>query len=559
MWVDRETLRAIYQEIQRAALAAVAPFTRGGKLDLSSPNIVGHLPPARGGTGGTAAPPNAPFVYLTDADGAYLTDAAGAFLIEYTTEPETAATSITVEEVDGSPTVAATRLVLPNGTLGVVGTVATYTPAVSSIGDHALWKRKAALLDPACLEAIQYDAFNLTVSGNTKYLVTGFAVRLNNTGVSRIDTRDPAHGPLAMPVGTNLRGVGGGSHAFILDPERAVPHIANGYEHYHDRLLAIEDLPLRYVSVDGSQLFDSHRSRAMLLPGPYGIILRHITVFDWAWGSPATDRGGFLITPELGDTTAKTIRFGHNLTLPANLNICQAIVAGYPRLATTNDVLTVAYSVLPADWSDVPDAPNWREDALGAALDVPAKWRRAQTSAAYAEIDDDWQWIGMNGSGAANANALISVATFARADSPQLIFDVLPGTWGASAPELFAGFMTDGGSIANLCYRYALRFTGGTPRQINVVEQSAAGVDVVNTAVGDYAHGSAYRCRITLAATGATYEIQGGAEYPPIGGATWDDVTPGTTQGTTSPVSVGIQQAAAGVPSWVGNLRVYHD
>lgn len=36
---------------------------------------------------------------------------------------------LTIEEVDGSPSVAATKLVLPNGTLSVVGTVATYTPA----------------------------------------------------------------------------------------------------------------------------------------------------------------------------------------------------------------------------------------------------------------------------------------------------------------------------------------------------------------------------------------------------------------------------------------------
>jgi hypothetical protein len=38
-------------------------------------------------------------------------------------------TNLTIEEVDASPSVAATKLVLPNGTLGVVGTVATYTPA----------------------------------------------------------------------------------------------------------------------------------------------------------------------------------------------------------------------------------------------------------------------------------------------------------------------------------------------------------------------------------------------------------------------------------------------
>lgn len=36
---------------------------------------------------------------------------------------------MTVEEVDGSPTVVASKLVMPNGTLGVVGSVATYTPA----------------------------------------------------------------------------------------------------------------------------------------------------------------------------------------------------------------------------------------------------------------------------------------------------------------------------------------------------------------------------------------------------------------------------------------------
>ena len=40
---------------------------------------------------------------------------------------------MTIEEVDGSPTVGATKLVLPNGTLGVVGTVATYTPAAASL------------------------------------------------------------------------------------------------------------------------------------------------------------------------------------------------------------------------------------------------------------------------------------------------------------------------------------------------------------------------------------------------------------------------------------------
>jgi hypothetical protein len=46
-------------------------------------------------------------------------------------------TSLTIEEVDASPSVAATKLVLPNGTLGVVGTVATYTPSGGGTVDWA--------------------------------------------------------------------------------------------------------------------------------------------------------------------------------------------------------------------------------------------------------------------------------------------------------------------------------------------------------------------------------------------------------------------------------------
>lgn len=48
--------------------------------------------------------------------------------------PEVAPSTITVEEVDTSPTSAVvTKIVFPNGTLSIVGGVATYTPAASSI------------------------------------------------------------------------------------------------------------------------------------------------------------------------------------------------------------------------------------------------------------------------------------------------------------------------------------------------------------------------------------------------------------------------------------------
>lgn len=75
-------LRAIFEEMQTVTQRAIAPWTRQGKLDLTSPHILGPLPPSKGGTGGTSVPIPPPYVYLTDADGAYLTDADGAYLYE---------------------------------------------------------------------------------------------------------------------------------------------------------------------------------------------------------------------------------------------------------------------------------------------------------------------------------------------------------------------------------------------------------------------------------------------------------------------------------------------
>lgn len=47
----RELIADIRRAMQREAQAVVAPFTRGGKFDRSSPNQVGHTPVGGGGTG----------------------------------------------------------------------------------------------------------------------------------------------------------------------------------------------------------------------------------------------------------------------------------------------------------------------------------------------------------------------------------------------------------------------------------------------------------------------------------------------------------------------------
>lgn len=70
-----------------------------------------------------------PFVSVLSGTGVSFSVSSNALTISSTAS---GGSSLTVEEVDGSPSVAASKLVFPNGTLGVVGTVATYTPAAGS-------------------------------------------------------------------------------------------------------------------------------------------------------------------------------------------------------------------------------------------------------------------------------------------------------------------------------------------------------------------------------------------------------------------------------------------
>lgn len=89
---------------------------------------------ADGGTGASLSDPNADRIFFWDDSAgatAFLTPGTG-LTITGTTIDATGGSALTIEEVDASPTVSATKLVFPNGTLGVVGAVATYTPAGGS-------------------------------------------------------------------------------------------------------------------------------------------------------------------------------------------------------------------------------------------------------------------------------------------------------------------------------------------------------------------------------------------------------------------------------------------
>lgn len=103
-------VQAAIQEVRDEAGSGMSnPMTTAGDLIV-------------GGSSGT------PARLAKGSDGQVLTVDPTTHLLVWATPA--AASALTVEEVDGSPTDAAvTKLVLPNGTLSIVGHVATYTPA----------------------------------------------------------------------------------------------------------------------------------------------------------------------------------------------------------------------------------------------------------------------------------------------------------------------------------------------------------------------------------------------------------------------------------------------
>jgi hypothetical protein len=137
-------------------------------------------------------------------------------------------TNLTIEEVDGSPTVAATKLVLPNGTLGVVGTVATYTPTGGGslteayVGYNTIggsWETSAAnewaiakqivLANDCLIDTV--EAYMQAVAGNIAYLSA--ALYTDNAGNPQYPFRgfpERASGVFQVPATTpRWMGVGG--------------------------------------------------------------------------------------------------------------------------------------------------------------------------------------------------------------------------------------------------------------------------------------------------------------------------------------------------------------
>lgn len=399
--------------------------------------------------------------------------------------------------------------------------------------DHAYYTRLAALLEPDALEAFQYGAFSYTVASNaTRYVIASWQTRFGSTG--RHEVRDP-RAPLVVR-GATLAGTGADSSAVTLNP--SLPTYTIARETYFDRMQTITELPTRTIGADGGTTV------VPLLLGPYGGILLHATVFDltWAIGRYA-GAYGFNLGVEIND--ADPFRHSNQFFIPLNKRTVSELVNG-----SGSGKSGVVFVLCPSDWSAIADplTYDFRDDFMGASLDTATEWTRAESTAGNVEISTVYQWLKVRGNGSWGNNGLFSQQTWTRATGRQLIVDVYVPQ---SVPNLIVGWH-DGAGHSYSDFAHGLDFTQSGGNQLQVFENGSG-----RGAVGSgYSLGGIYRVRITLGASNnATYEIQGLPQYPPIGDASWQDITPGTSSSSTTPLAVGAAIETA-VDAYISDMRV---
>lgn len=414
-------------------------------------------------------------------------------------------------------------------------------------GSAAAWfAYEAARLEPDALEPIQKDTFSYTVAATvTKLLMASWQTRIGGAG--RMEVRNPQR---AMPLrGVTLNGTGVGSGALILDP--TAPAYANAEATYHARMQAIFESKTRVVSVTAA-------SQAMpLLPGPYGAIITSVTNFNFAWlvwrfGGP--NGAGLNLWDEISD--AATQRMGDVLLLPVSKRVAGEIESSSASSSTGGAALgTVTMVLLPSNWSAIADplggSYSFRDDFMAAAIDTGV-WTRAQSTAGNVEIDGNYQWCKLAGNTAWGSNGLYRTATQARSNGRAMVVDVFMPRGASATGVCMVGWSDAGGhNFSNMAH--GLNFAGGTsPGGVLNAYENATNRGTVGSG---WTSGCIYRVRITQTATGATYEIQGGPEYPAIGSGSWTSVTPGTSSSGTVNMSPGAIAYANN--AYISDVRVY--
>lgn len=410
----------------------------------------------------------------------------------------------------------------------------------SGSADHAYYTYRAALLEPLAIETLKTGTFSYAIgSAETKLIVNAWSTRLGAAGKWEVrDPREPT--PLR---GATLTGLISTATAVVIDPSRPTYTDARGT--YLDRLAALAETATKYLSISTAS------TSAMFLPGPYGNIITSVNAFDATW-LIAIPYGsfGWNLTDEVGDAAAQAQRVAHPVLIPLAKGVISKLSLGTQSSQVGADAEgSITYVICPASWGAVAD-PNtytFRDDFLAVSLDTATKWTRAQSTVGNVEINTDFAWCKVRGSGSWGGNGGYSQASIARAAGKVFLCDVFPA---AASANLIVGWHDGGGTgFTNLAH--GLDFAN--PNVITILEN---GTSRGNVGSG-FTAGCIYRVRLTLAgAAGCTYEIQGGPEYPPIGGASWTNITPGTTSSVTATLRAGFAVNDAN-DNYIGDVRVY--
>lgn len=423
------------------------------------------------------------------------------------------------------------------------------TITVSATGvnpDHAYYQRLAAFLEPDAIEYLRTGTFTYAInSTTTKYFLLGWNCYIDPDTGARYEIRNP-NNPLPL---RNVTIKGATSTSFGLFLDTTLPTYADARDTYFDRLEAIAVLDTKKVYTDGT----STTNYALFLPGPYGSILTSVLAFEYAWvalGVQGLANGSaFPLDYELADDATKPIRFQHTMNLPVTKGFAKQLVAGYSANANSRGVIT--YVILPSTWSAVTDplAPyDFRDDFMGATLDTGV-WTKVQSTAGNVEINTAFQWCKAVGNASWGTNGAYKTTGITRTNGLIMVADVYMNGDGATQVGWYSG---SGVAQTDLMHGLSLNTISGS-KNLRIIDNGTDRGTVGTTTTSD----QIYRVRITLSTSGgaATYEIQGGTEYPPIGGSSWTTLTGSGTGSADNTLHPGFSTHTG--TNYVGDVRVY--
>jgi hypothetical protein len=265
------------------------------------------------------------------------------------------------------------------------------------------------------------------------------------------------------------------------------------------------------------------------------------------------------VTNEIGDTgSTEYQRVTTNAPLALSKYVCGGFYTGQEKSSGVGKG-AVVYVICPSTWGAVTDATTYlfRDDFMGASLNTSSTWTRTQSTAGNVEIDTNFAWCKVKGNANWGTNGARTQSTIARSAGKVFLCDVFTGNGSGAtdvsgAPNLIVGW-NDGAGVSYTNFAHGVDFTqSSSVRQLGVYE----GGTLRGTVGSGYSLNTIYRVRITLGASNATYEIQGGTQYPAIGGTSWTTITPGTTSNSTTPLCAAVTQYEAST-TYVGDVRVY--